>query len=129
MKNNLLSTILSLMPFFEPKIHVDISSYYKNKMGKIIDYYYEKKEPAILYESNEPRIDRVSKYLLGDGLLGIAFPKLNRGMVLETLSGLDLEKVLEHERFHIDHPEASEYRTRVETGTLYWSPNPYVSMT
>ncbi|MEK6862103.1 MAG: hypothetical protein AABY07_09135 [Nanoarchaeota archaeon] len=109
-----------------------INEYYslsKDKEEVRAEYYHQNKKPVEIYKGSEPEIVRASKYELGDGLLGVAFPERNLAMILDTLKGPDFEKVKEHELYHLNHREASEVHTRISTNTLYWTPNPYLSVT
>jgi len=101
----------------------------KNKEEVRAEYYHQNKKPLEIYKGSEPEIVRASKYELGDGLLGVAFPDRNLAVILDSLTGPDFEKVREHELYHLNHREASEVHTRISTNTLYWTPNPYLSVT
>lgn len=93
--------------------------------GNLVPLYGEERQVAF-YEP-AVKIRRAPKYVLGDGILGRAFPDLNVVEILETLTGSDFVLVKEHELHHIRNPAASEYATRIATGTLYFTPNPYLS--
>ena len=92
--------------------------YYNNFKDKLKNF----------YDSNKVIVKRVPKYIIGDGVLGRAFVYQNYVEVLDSLSGDDFNRVLSHEMYHINNPQASEYETRLRTGTLYFTPNQWVSV-
>ena len=127
--NGLVGLVLSLLPLENQNIQNN--QYYSLKKNKEerVEYYHIGKKSLEIYEVPRPRIFRASKYEMGDGLLGVAFPDRDLAVILDSLNGSDFEKVKEHELHHLERPWDSEYSTRESTGTLYWEPNPYVSVT
>ena len=69
------------------------------------------------------------RVLFGDDVLGVAFPELGRGHLLEGLGKHDAGIVIRHEAGHLNNPQKNEHWNRVDTGTIYFTPNPYLSTT
>jgi len=65
------------------------------------------------------KIEEVSRYTLGDGVLGRAFPGEKIIQIAYDLYGGLKEKVLHHEILHVLNPHWSEFRVRLESNTVY----------
>lgn len=93
------------------------------RLRKIRTYYIPSFKNKLLYYHNGfyvylpsgIRIERVSQGILGDKVLGRAFPGLNTIQILDTLYGLDLEEVKKHEINHITYPFLTEHQIRMKT--------------
>lgn len=86
-----------------------------------IDEAKNKLEENYKFKEYFPEVDmeRVSRYELGKGVLGRAFPWDDKIQVLDNLYGWLEEKVVEHEIEHVNNPWKSEFQVRKDTGTLY----------
>lgn len=104
-----------------------IQPYYLRVINHVLDFYNEH------YNNLEEAITPISSYLMrvlfGDNVLGVAFPERGRGHSLEGLGKHDADIVIRHEVGHLNNPHKNEYWNRVDTGTLYFTPNPYLSTT
>jgi len=68
-----------------------------------------------VYTPSGTRVERVSQGVLGNNVLGRAFPGLNIIQILDTLYGLDFEEVKKHEVNHILYPFLTEDQIRLKT--------------
>ncbi|MEK6861320.1 MAG: hypothetical protein AABY07_05090, partial [Nanoarchaeota archaeon] len=107
-KKNLANLVLSLVTslVISDKEDNQSNNYYNAKRDNEVrqEYYYNNKKTLVIYNGSEPRIVRASKYELGEGLLGVAFPERNLALILDTLSEHDAEKVIGHEKHHLQRP-------------------------
>lgn len=105
----------------------------KNELDEILNYYYKQKKKDLLEDENisvdedGTIIRRVSEYEIGEGVLGRAFVYHNYIEIREDLHGNDYEIVLGHEKYHLNNPQHSEIKTRLNTGTYNWDTNKYLS--
>jgi hypothetical protein len=74
------------------------------------------------YQPNNPLIIEASEYIIGKGILGVAFIYKNIIMVLDRFYGTLKDKILDHEKRHLKRPDESEFVVRRHTDTLYTSP-------
>lgn len=86
-----------------------------------IDEAKEKLEESYKFKEYFPKVEmeKVSRYELGKGVLGRAFPWDDKIQVLDNLYGWLEDKVVEHEIEHVNNPWKSEFQVRKDTGTLY----------
>jgi len=67
------------------------------------------------YTPSNVKIERVPQGILGNNVLGRAFPGANVIQILDTLYGLDFEEVKKHEVNHILYPFLTEDQIRLKT--------------
>lgn len=78
-----------------------------------LDFY-----PSRTITVGDVRLEKVNPYVMGSrNLLGMVHVHSGRGMVLEGLTGEELEKVVDHEVFHVMQRPNNEDRTRQYTCT------------
>jgi len=101
----------------EDMVKADETNSAKNKPKRFPLYYYayRKISPYYLFVQDSVRITRLPEYVLGQGVLGVAFPHSNYVLILDSLHGTDFEEVLRHEMNHIMFPCLTEYETRIRT--------------
>jgi len=67
------------------------------------------------YTPSGVKVERVSQGILGNNVLGRAFPGANIIQILDTLYGLDFEEVKKHEINHMIYPFLTEEQIRMKT--------------
>lgn len=96
---------------FEKKSYTEISDFVASYENKYIK--------SAKYESGNPTIIEASEYILGKGIMGVAFIYKNIIMVLDKFYGKLKDKILDHEKRHLKRPDESEMVVRRHTDTLY----------
>lgn len=92
-----------------------------NKKVKDFLYYYPKKSEN---QESEPKIIEANEYILGKNILGLASIYKRVIFILDKLHGELRDKVIEHEKHHLENIADSEYTTRLKTNTLNMNLNP-----
>jgi predicted DNA binding protein len=99
-----------------------------DKKKRNIVYYYSVRSivnQPYIFTPSSTKIVRVPEYVIGQGVLGVAFPGLNYIMVLDSLHGTDFEEVKKHEVNHILFPNLTEYEIMRRTKAEFPFPTRY----
>ena len=96
---------------------------YLNLNERIKDflYYYFKKPEK---QEDEPKIIEANEYMLGKNILGLTSIYNKVIFILDKLKGELKDKVIQHEKHHLENIADSEYMTRFKTSTLDMNLNP-----
>lgn len=112
----------------ESKKEVKKENKNKDKKKRNQVYYYSVRglvNAPYVFTPSSAKIVRVPEYVIGQGVLGVAFPGSNYIMILDSLHGTDFEEVKKHEVNHILFPNLTEYEIRRRTKAEFPYPTRY----